>query len=47
MSVEVVTVEDLENFRLRLLKDIENLLGTKRQKKWLKTADVMEMFGMS
>lgn len=43
-----MTTEDLEQFRLRLLKDIENLMGTAPiPKKWLKTQEVMELLGMS
>jgi hypothetical protein len=37
MGVEVITTEDLASFRLQLLKDIENLLEIKKNKKWLKT----------
>jgi len=47
MGVEVATAEDLENFRLRLLRDIERVLETRKQKKWLKTHEVLELLGMS
>ncbi len=47
MGLQVLTIEDLEKFRLQLLTDIENLLNTKRPKKWLKTNEVMELLGMS
>jgi DNA-binding Xre family transcriptional regulator len=47
MGVEIVTVEDLENFRIKLLKDLENLLQSHKPKKWLKTHEVTEMLGMS
>lgn len=47
MGLQVLTVDDLEKFRMQLLTDIENLLNTKRPKKWLKTNEVMELLGMS
>jgi hypothetical protein len=47
MGVEVITTQDLEDFRLKLLKDIEGLIGTSTPKKWLKTQEVMEMLDMS
>lgn len=47
MGVEIVTAADLEDFRLKLLKDIENLISAHPPKKWFKTQDVMEMLGLS
>jgi len=47
MGVEVITTDDLNNFKVQLLKDIENLLEIKRNKKWLKTAEVLERLDMS
>lgn len=47
MGVEVITTEDLASFRLQLLKDIENLLEIKKNKKWLKTSEVLELLDMS
>lgn len=47
MGVEVITIEDLEAFRIKLLEDIEQLLQKRQQKKWLKTYDVMDMLEMS
>ena len=47
MGLEVLTENDLENFRTRLLSDIEGLLNMKRPKKWLKTNEVMELLDMS
>jgi hypothetical protein len=47
MGIEVITTEDLAGFRLQLLKDIENLLEIKKNKKWLKTGEVLELLGMS
>ena len=47
MAIEIITKEDLENFRVALLKDIEKLLHSKPSKKWLKSAEVMEMLNIS
>jgi hypothetical protein len=47
MGIEVITTEDLEDFRLKLIKDIKGLIGTSMQKKWLKTQDVMALLDIS
>lgn len=47
MGLEVLTANDLETFRTKLLGDIELLMHRKRPKKWLKTNEVMELLGMS
>jgi len=47
MGLEIITTEDLENFRIRLLADIETLLQKKPPKKWLKSQEVMEQLGIS
>ena len=47
MGLQVLTVDDLEKFRVQLLSDIENLLNRKQPKKWLKTPEVMELLGIS
>lgn len=47
MGVEIVTKEDLEEFRIKLLKDLENVVASSQPKKWVKTQDVMEILGMS
>jgi excisionase family DNA binding protein len=47
MELQVLTTEDLEQFRKQLLNDIEKLLNVKYPKKWLKTSEVMELLGMS
>ena len=47
MGLQVLTLDDLEKFRVQLLVDIENLLNTKQPKKWLKTVEVMELLGVS
>jgi len=43
MSVEIVTREDLEQFRVRLLTDIKGVISeakTNRPKGWLKSSEV-------
>ena len=47
MELQVLTTEDLEKFRKKLLTDIEKLLNEKQPKKWLKTQEVMELLGIS
>lgn len=50
MAVEIVTREDLEKFRLQLLEDIKSMLQPTQsavEKKWLRTADILEMLDIS
>ncbi|SDF16011.1 Helix-turn-helix domain-containing protein [Mucilaginibacter pineti] len=49
MSVEVITKEDLQAFRLQLLGDIKQLLGEKTEvaKEWLKGTEVRKMLKVS
>ena len=50
MSVEVVTKEDLQAFRVVLLNDLKQLIGEQKQpvvKKWLKSAEVRELLSLS
>ncbi|WP_255905575.1 helix-turn-helix domain-containing protein [Paradesertivirga mongoliensis] len=50
MPTEIVTVEDLNEFRIRLLADMENLLKNYTQaprKKWLKSFEVMTMLNIT
>jgi len=49
MSVEIVTKEDLEVFRLQILKDIEQLIGGKSQenKAWLRCNEVRKLLNVS
>lgn len=47
MGVQVITVEDLDDFRLQLLRDIEKIVQANQPRKWLKTQEVMDMLGMS
>lgn len=51
MAVEVVTKEDLEEFRMQLLKDIHQLISpfqeSKLVKPWLKNSEVRELLNIS
>ena len=49
MAIEVVTKEDLQEFRLQLLKDIRELLPTERKlvKPWLKNSEVRQLLNVS
>ena len=49
MSVEIVTKDDLEVFRSRLIVDIKQLLNGKKQdsKEWLKSLEVRTMLKVS
>ncbi|HVW96786.1 MAG TPA: helix-turn-helix domain-containing protein [Mucilaginibacter sp.] len=47
MSVEIITKEDLQEFRAQLLQDIKELIADKKIKKWIKTQEVLEMLDIS
>ena len=49
MAMEIITIEDLEAFRVRLLDDIKALLKpvSYAEKKWLKSAEVRKLLGIS
>ena len=49
MSVEVITKEDLQAFRLQLIGDIKQLLGEKTEiaKEWLKGPEVKKLLKVS
>lgn len=49
MSVEIVTKEDLQEFRQQLMNDIKEYLKLIHppQKRWLKTQEVLELLDMS
>jgi hypothetical protein len=51
MSVEVVTKEDLQTFRMQLLNDIKLLIHPvgkpKTERPWLKNREVMELLNIS
>lgn len=51
MPLEIITPDDLEKFRLRLLEDIKALLVEQcpgdPKKEWLRSAEVRKMLGIS
>ncbi|MBS1524720.1 MAG: helix-turn-helix domain-containing protein [Bacteroidetes bacterium] len=50
MSAEVVTKEDLEIFRIKLLDDFRRLLASQQQepkKEWLKSGEVRKLLKVS
>jgi hypothetical protein len=51
MAVEIITREDLQNFRLQLLGDIKQLLALRQPpanvKPWLKSNDVRKLLNIS
>jgi len=49
MPVEIITKQDLEDFRIKLLQDIKELLSgkTEEPKKWLKSYQVRNLLKIS
>jgi hypothetical protein len=50
MSVEIITKDDLESFRLQLLQDFKGLLNTapaQQTKNWLRGSEVRKMLMIS
>jgi Helix-turn-helix domain len=50
MSIEVITKDDLQTFRMQLLNDIRQLLSpqeAKLIKPWLKNSEVKKLLGIS
>ncbi len=50
MAVNILTREDLQQFKTELLAEIKSLINaspSKDQKKWLKSWEVREMLGIS
>lgn len=49
MLIEILTTEDLDNFRLKLIEDITEVLRKKGtpQKKWLKSAEVRKLLNIA
>ncbi|MCT3810120.1 helix-turn-helix domain-containing protein [Elizabethkingia anophelis] len=49
MAVEIITREDLNEFRTRLLDDLRELIQGKptQNKKWLKSAEVRKLLNIS
>jgi hypothetical protein len=49
MAIEVITKEDLNEFRVLLLKELKDLLQQKHQqtKQWLKSTEVRKLLNIS
>ncbi len=49
MSVEVVTKEDLQTFRLQLINDLKSLILSKQdaKKEWLRSCEVRKLLKIS
>ncbi|MGZ3767772.1 MAG: helix-turn-helix domain-containing protein [Mucilaginibacter sp.] len=49
MNVELLTKEDLKNFKTELLNDIKEIMkpGTGQSKQWLKSNEVRELLNIS
>ena len=50
MSIEVITKDDLQSFRMQLLNDIRQMISpqeTKLIKPWLKNNEVKKLLGIS
>ncbi len=49
MSVQILTKDDLHQFKTELIEEIKNILtdNTPQKKKWLKSWEVREMLGIS
>jgi hypothetical protein len=49
MAREIITLEDLQTFRLELLEDIKTLLAPSKgpKKEWLRSPEVREILGIS
>lgn len=49
MAIEIVTTEDLEKFRLKLIEDIKNIVKPSGsiQKEWIKSDEVRKLLGIS
>lgn len=49
MEVNIITKEDLQEFKSELLEDIKNLFNTKisEQKLWLRSSEVKELLKIS
>ena len=50
MAANIITTEDLRDFKLELLDDIKEIIGSQpsfKTKKWLKSPEVREFLGIS
>lgn len=49
MTAQIVTIEDLQKFRIQLLADLKEMLGKQQpagQKSWLKSSEVKKLLGI-
>lgn len=51
MATQIITLEDLQDFRTQLLADLRQLLGksttSPSRKEWLKSSEVRKLLGIS
>ncbi len=50
MGIEIITKEDLEEFRIKLIAELKAIFPVEKekpQKQWLRTNEVMELMGIS
>ena len=49
MAIEIITKEDLRQFKVELRKDLKEILSlqTQKQKQWLKSAEVRKLLNIS
>ncbi|MBD0824417.1 helix-turn-helix domain-containing protein [Aestuariibaculum marinum] len=50
MSVKILTLDDLHEFKMELLSDIQNLMQnpeSEKPKKWIKSSEVRKLLGIS
>jgi hypothetical protein len=49
MAVQIITIEDLNEFRILLLKDLKEIIQSKPQqsKQWLKSNEVRKLLNIS
>jgi hypothetical protein len=50
VATQIVTIEDLQQFRVQLLDDLKTLIqpaNSPSKKEWLKSSDVRKMLGIS
>ena len=49
MAKEIITIDDLENFRVKLLEDIRQIIKqtTPNSKEWLRSSEVRKLLGIS
>jgi len=47
MNIEFITKDDLEKFKNEIIKEVNSGKYNQKQKKWLRSAEVREMLGIS